>query len=383
VAQRGEKRLNDRDVARAKKTLSDGRGLHLLVREDGKRWVVRVRVDGRRKELGLGGYPVVSLAQARKKADELRRAARIGTPLATAQRTNFQQVWETYWVLRRPTLTHPKSIEQWEQSMADYALPKLGLRPVTDIRSAEILDVLEPIWRATPETARRTLRRMHAVFEYAILKELRERANPCNGVAKQLGRKRAAAKHFAAMPYPAVPAFFQRLCAMRLTPARLCLQWVILTACRANEAYNATCDEVIDGQWIIPAPRTKTRERPHVVPLSNAAMKVLEQARQLRRAVGCKLLFPSALMKGRALSDTAMMKTLRAMAVPATDATVHGFRSSFKDWATECVKVREVVSEAALAHAVKDKTEAAYRRAAYLIERTELMQEWADFLVGR
>ena len=182
------------------------------------------------------------------------------------------------------------------------------------------------------------------------------------------------------MPYQDVPAFMEQVRAMAPTPARLCLQWLILTACRSGEARHSIWNEIVDGTWIMPAERTKMR-RLHVVPLPNAAQAVLEEAKRLPGACPTQaLIFPGYI--GSPLSDMALTKILRDLGF-AEQATVHGFRSSFRTWAAEVAKARPEVAEAALAHAVRDKVEAAYRRAAYLEERRQLMQAWASYTCGR
>jgi integrase len=240
-----------------------------------------------------------------------------------------------------------------------YVLPAIGARPVADVRPPEIIAIIEPLWRDKHVTASRLLQRIHSVFEHAIVTELRERASPCTGVAKQLGAKREAPRHFRALPYADVPALMARLRAMPATPARLCLMWTILTACRAGEGRLAVAEEVAGLQWTIPAERTKMR-RPN-----------------LPRPEGCRFLFPTP--SGEALSDMSMTMLVRKLGL-AEATTVHGLRSSFRDWAGEAAKAREVVAEACLAHVVSDKTVAAYARATYLEERRELMAAWGGYL---
>jgi len=288
----------------------------------------------------------------------------------------FQQAWERFWRMKEQTLSNGQHRWQWRQTLEAYVLPAIGNRPISDVRPTEILAIFEPIWNKINETARRTLDRTRAVFTWAITTEVRERANPCEGIAEQLGTKRGPHRHFRAMAYGDMPAFMGELRSLPPSPARLCLQWTILTACRSGEARHATWEEIHDEDWVIPAERTKMRKL-HIVPLPAAARRVLKLAREPARPQGCQLIFPAA--DGRPLSDMALVMTLRHMRV-ADKTVVHGFRSSFRDWATEKVGVREVVAEAALAHAVGNKTEGAYRRTTYVEERRSLMDQWGAFL---
>jgi integrase len=362
------------EAYRGQGTLQDGDGLML---RDG-RWVLRIQVDGKRRDLGLGGVADVTLKMARERAAEARRKATSGKEcgtFGTAQAT-FKDTWEQFWQLKKPQLSNGKHVWQWTQTMEAYVLPAIGARPVADVRPPEIIAIIKPIWHEKHVTASRLLQRIDSVFEHAIVTELRERANPCTGVAKRLGSKREAPRHFRALPYADVPALMARLRAMPATPARLCLQWTILTACRAGEGRFAVAEEVTDRQWTIPAERTKMR-RPHVVPLSDAALEVLEHAAKLPRPEGCRYLFPTP--AGEALSDMSMTMLVRKLGLGEA-TTVHGLRSSFRDWAGEAFRAREVVAEACLAHVVSNKTEAAYARATYLEERRKLMAAWGGYL---
>jgi integrase len=359
----------------------DGGGLQLRVRNTGaKFWVLRTTAKGKRRDKGLGSFPNVSLEEARAKADAVRRAIKSGVP-TPATRTELgitlKEAFDTCWRSKRLTLTNAKHRQQWESTMATYVFPKIGHMSVADIRAGEIVDVLRPIWATKPETARRILQRLEFVFRAAIRREWRERASPTVGVREELGSMRKVAKHFRSLSYQDVPAFLSLLRNLSPTPARLCLQFVVLTACRSGEARFAVWTEIVGGQWIIPAERTKMR-RQHIVPLSDAAKEVLELARNLPRATGCHLIFPGS-MTCNPLSDMAMTKSLRDLGF-AEAATVHGFRSSFRTWCAEVARCRPEVAEAALAHTIKDKVEAAYRRAEYLEERKALMSKWGRFL---
>ena len=369
---------------------ADGRGLYLLVTATGaRRWVLRVVVKGgRRREFGLGSLHDVSIDDARSRASQMRRAAKMGRDPAAdrralaARNVTFRQAFEIFFESKRKSLSNAKHLAQWPSTVERYVLPVIGNRPVSEVQSGEILAVLEPIWHSKPETAKRVLQRIRAVFDAAILRNWRERASPCIGVAQGLGGTgHKAVQHHAALPYDQVSNFIQTLrCCSAQPETKLAFEWLILTATRSAETRFAAWSE-IDVQralWIIPSRRMKSssaKRRDHHVPLSGRCLEILAEARSLERNSG--LLFPSH-RTGNALSDMTFTKLLRDLGYGG-QATAHGFRSSFRDWATEVEKVREVVAEAVLAHSVRDKTEAAYRRAVYLEERRLLMQRWATY----
>jgi integrase len=387
---RAEKRLKAKDLSKlAQGTHEDGGGLRLWVepdKDDGtpgaRRWQLRVTINGRRHNRGLGPYPLVSLDDARDQAGDIRRAARTGRDLiaeAEAQRAKsvtFKQAFESMFELRKKQLSNAKHLGQWTSTMETYVFPTIGKKAVSDITHADVLAILEPIWFEKAETAKRVLQRLELVFKSAILRGQREKASPCIGIAEELGVKNRDVEHHRALPYDEVPGFVR---ALRASPCRevtkLAFEWLILTATRSGETRGARWDEIdaTAALWTIPRERMKGR-RDHVVPLSRRCLEILRAARRLRP--GSDLVFPGS--GGEELSDMTLTKVLRDRGF-ADVATAHGFRSSFRDWATESAKVREVVAEAALAHTVRDKTEAAYRRAAYLDERKKLMQRWARY----
>ena len=385
---RGEKRLRAKDIAALPPGVhEDGGGLRLVVeppkdkKPGPRRWVLRVTIAGKRHNRGLGPYPLVNLDKARDAAADIRRAAREGRDLITERRgeqarsVTFRQAHETMFEIRRQSMTSEKHAEQWLSTMDRYVFPRIGHLLVSDIKHADVLAVLKPVWFELPQTGSRLLQRMEAVFQSAILRGQRERASPCLGVTQELGRHNQEVQHFRALPYAEVPAILPKLRTCNSSPAvKLAFEWLILTATRSKEARGARWDEISErlALWTIPKERMKGR-REHVVPLSARCLEILEEARAFRSP----LLFPSP-QTGEALADMTLVWVLRDMALKDR-ATVHGFRSSFRDWATEVDKTREVVAEAALAHAVKDKTEAAYRRAEYLDERRGLMERWSVF----
>jgi integrase len=384
----------------------DGDGLYLQVTmaPDGKTkrrsWLYRFTLDGTERRMGLGAVrDGVDLAKARGLADLARDLLRQGTDPITARndereqqraeleaaararaaKTTFWQVFETFFATKAESLSNAKHTAQWRSTLRTYARPILD-RPVADIEPDEILELLRPIWFVKAETAKRVLQRIDAVFKSAIVRGKRTTANPCTGVAQELGTKHRKVEHHRAMPYAEVPAFIVRLRENNSWPAtRLAFEWLILTATRSGEARLARWHEIDEqaGEWRIPAERMKAKKA-HVVPLSLRCLEILQALKAVYPHAPADLLFPS-MKAGAPLSDMTLTKVLRDMGHGEL-ATAHGMRSAFRDWATEVAKAREVVAEASLAHTVRDKTEASYRRATYLDERKVLMQAWATFL---
>lgn len=363
----------------------DGGGLRLVVGDSlTKRWVMRVTINGKRRERGLGSFPTVSLEEARERAAALRKAARQGRDLARDERrlraatgVTFEDAFETYFQHKQHTLSNGKHIAQWRSTMQHYVLPKIGALSVAEVDAQAILDVLTPIWVAKPETARRVLQRMEAVFRSAILRGHRQLASPCIGVAEELGGRHRRVNHHPALAWREVPGFVQQLQARRATPAtRLGLEFLILTAGRSGEVRGARWSEMDPKArlWRVPAERMKARTS-HIVPLSQRCLEILNEAGRV--ASESELVFASA--DGEALSDMTFTKLLRDMGYGGR-ATAHGFRTSFKVWAAEAAKVRDEVSEAALAHRIHEKVRAAYLRTSFIEERAAIMQKWGEFV---
>ena len=387
---RAAHRLSAVKVAKVKEPglYEDGAGLRLVVTDKGtKRWALRLTINGRRVERGLGVYPVVGLDAARELATKLRGAAKQGKDAHVEEKqrrlssSTFTEAFEAFFAIREQQLANGKHVQQWRNTMRDYVLPKIGRRPVADVTAAEVLDILKPIWFAKPETARRVLQRLQAVFDSAILRGARERANPTIGVTGELGTDHRQVTHHAALPWREVPKFVRELrvrAAMLVT--RLVFEFLILTATRSGEARGALWEEIdLEAKlWTIPASDPVTGRRmksgeTHVVPLSDRAIEILGEARQLHAG---PVVFPGT--KGQPLSDNTLSKLMRDA---GTAGTPHGFRSAYKDWCAE-TGVRDEVSEAALAHADPNPVRAAYRRTRFLGERVSLMQQWADFVCG-
>jgi integrase len=261
--------------------------------------------------------------------------------------------------------------------METYVFPTIGNRPVAEIEAREILELLTPIWFARAETARRILQRVEAVFKSAILRGYRQRVSPCVGVKEELGTRHQTPLNYRALPYQRIPTFLADLRASNSQPAtRLAFEWLVLTATRSRETRLARWSEIDDreGLWKIPAQRMKAR-RAHTIPLSKRCLEILRHARGMYPV--SDLIFPGTKL-GSALSDMTFTKVLRDIGY-AQEATPHGMRSAFKVWCAEVAKIRDEVSEAALAHAIPQKVRAAYLRTDFLEERKALMSAWAKY----
>ena len=359
---------------------ADGNGLYLVVEPSGnKRWIQRLFIRGRRTDLGLGGWPLVSLAEARERAIENRKTARSGgDPLAEKRNASvptFSEAADRVIALNAPTWRHPKTEVQWRSSLKTYAYPYLADVPVDQIDGADVLAALSPIWTTKPETARRVRRRVSAIIKWSVASGYRHDNPAGDALSQVLPKTPKVARHFRAIHYSAVPGTLKSIRSSRaLAASKLCLEFQVLTATRPGEARQAQWSEVDVGAmtWTIPAERMKAY-REHRVPLSERAMEILAEARTLDGGSG--FVFPSR--SGRPLSDMTHRKLLMTLGI---DCVPHGFRSSFRDWAAEMTDAPHAVMEAALAHAVGNSTEAAYFRSDLFDRRRTLMTQWADYL---
>lgn len=382
------KRLSARTVATAAPGRhADGGGLYLLVKPTGARsWLFRATFKGRRRDFGLGGFPEVSLAKARDKADALRAQLDDGKdPVAERAKAKaagltFRQAAKAYIDAKGHEWRNDKHRRQWTQTLETYAHPVLGDLDVADIETTHVLAVLEPIWATKTETARRTRQRIEAVLNYAKAIKARTGENPAAwqgnlDAALAAPKKVSRPKHHAALPWKEVGAFYVALAEQKGMGA-LALRFAILTAARSGEVRGAAWDEIdLDERtWTIPAERMKAG-RPHRVPLSDAAIEVVRFARLHGAAKHATLVFPGD-RAGKPLSDMTLTGVLRRMG--RDDLTVHGFRSTFRDWVSEATSFGRDIAEAALAHVVGDETEAAYRRGDLFAKRRKLMAHWAN-----
>lgn len=366
-------------------------GLYLQVLGGSRVWVLRFMLSKRRRRMGLGSFPAVTLAQAREKARaahaqidqgidpiQARQSQVRVAAAAMAKALTFKKACELCIAAREAEWKSPKHRQQWENTLATYAEPVLGELDVAEIDQTHVLKVLDPIWRTKTETATRVRGRIEQVLDWAKARGHRQGENPARwrGHLDHLlptPSKIAKVTHHPAVSVDDAPAVVARIQAAEGSGAKaLLLQ--LLTAVRSGEVRGATWSEIDleHGLWTIPADRMKAG-REHQVPLSRQAVELL---RSLYVIEGSDLVFPSTRMT--MLSDmslTAVMRRMKLEAVP------HGFRSTFRDWASERTHYQSEVVEMALAHAIENKVEAAYRRGTLLIKRAPLMQEWADYLL--
>jgi integrase len=367
----------------------DGDGLWLRVQKGGSRnWIFIYRRGAARTEIGLGGYgqgtAPVSLALAREKADAIREALARGQDPAEEKREakpkTFKDCMTGLLAAKEGDFGNAKHAAQWKMTLTEYAKP-LHKLPVADITIGDVESCLLPHWTARPETADRLRSRIQAVIDYAIAREWRTTANPARwkGLLDKVmpARRKLQRGHHAALAYAQAPAMVKALRSSSGTAARA-VEFITLTAARTGEARGATFDEVdVDAKtWTVPALRMKAGKE-HVVPLVDRAVEIVQAMRQ--QATG-SLIFGGG-VDGKPISDTAMTKALRA-ASPDKTATLHGLRSMFRDWAGDETEHPREVAEQALAHAVGNAVERAYRRSDALAKRRALMEDWAKFLGG-
>jgi len=363
---------------------ADGRGLYLVVRDSGSRaWVLRAQVDGKRQDLGLGAADKVSLAQARAKAAEFRAKLKSGehirTPKAAAKTIpTFSEAARSCHKAIKGGWANKRHSDSWLASLDRHIFPWIGDKRVDEITSVMVRDALAPIWMKTPETARRALQRIRTVLDYAHIEGWCPNEAALRSVTKGLPKQPVDEGHFEAMPYADVPAFYARLQALPETPGRDALMFTIFTAARSGETRHATWPEfdLEAATWSIPPARMKMKKL-HVVPLTPPVMELLRRRWRLRSEDHGLVFSTDGL---RPLSDMTMTKVLRDLHLEKI--TVHGFRSSFTDWAAEKTKVPKEVVDKALAHKLIDRVEAAYRRTDFFERRRRLMESWAKYVKG-
>jgi integrase len=370
----------------------DGHGLYLQVNRGGSlSWVYRYMLNKRPRMMGLGSYPEVNLGEARKRATECRRlrndgidpieaqkAVRTATLLKSAQGITFEDCCKAYIASHKAGWRNAKHAEQWTSTLSTYAYPVFGDLPVASVDTKLVMKVLEPIWATKTETAARLRGRIENILDWAKTREYREGENPARwrGHLQNLlpqRRKVRKVRHHPALPYDKMPSFMKAL-RKQEGMAALAFEFLILTAARTSEALGGRWDEIdlAKAVWTVPSTRIKAG-REHRVPLSGPAIALLRKLAKVRDG---EFVFAGA-KKGKPLSNMALLALLRRM--ERTKITAHGFRSTFRDWAAEQTDTPRDVAEMALAHAVGDKVEAAYRRGDLVEKRKKLMQEWAKY----
>lgn len=364
----------------------DGNGLYLVVDPSGaRRWIVRVVVKGQknkkgaplRTDFGLGGADIITLPQARDRALEYRRMAKQGlNPRFNAQREipTFEEIAQQVHIDRMPTWKNAKHGQQWINTLRDYAFPKIGRMPVDSIDQPEILMCLSPIWTEKHETARRLAQRLKIVLDVAKSKGFRSGENPVTAIkdAGVLPKVIKKPKHHNAMRWQDIPAFYADL-SERNAMAAKALMFTCLTGSRTGEVLGIRWAE-LDFEarlWTCPATRMKTGDD-HRVPLTDEMLAIIQPL----RAMESELVFEGQ-NRHKPLSNMAMLMLLRRMGVEGV--TVHGFRSTFRDWASEVSNVSREVAEMSLSHKVGSDVERAYARSDLLEKRRALMGQWSQF----
>lgn len=365
-------------------TDSKTKGLHLWVKDSlHMYWILRYTVDGKRPNMSLGAFPDVSLAEARKKAVEARSAVNKGfDPIQvkkqakTAKSVNdaptFGHFAIDYIDTMRPKWRNEKHADQWVSTVTTYAIPVIGNLRLDEIDTTQILQILQPIWLTKAETAARLRGRIERILSAAITLKLRPAGNPAiwrGHLENLLPAQRASNKHHEALPYEQLPALMSKLRDMDALSA-LALEFTILNACRTGEVLNGLRNEIVDSVWTIPATRMKAGNL-HQIPLTQRSLDILTIARSLDP--DSKYLFSR---KGKPLSSMSMLMLVRRL---QNGLTVHGFRSTFRDWIAEETDYSPEVAEMALAHTIGNKVERAYRRGNLMEPRRRLMTDWASF----
>ena len=358
----------------------DLHGLFLRVEPTGsRRWVQRVSVAGRQREIGLGSADLVTLAEARELAVSNKKLARAGgDPLAAKQERiaipSLNEAIDKVIELNAPTWTNAKHAAQFKSTLRNYVTPRLGRRPVNDIQAADILSVLQPIWVDKNETARRVKQRIGTVMKWAIAQGYRT-DDPTLALNQVLPKPNTKPKHRASLPYTDVSDCLNVIKnSDAMLSTKLAIELLVLTATRSGEVRLAEWSKVdLEAKtWTIPAERMKMKEM-HIIPLSDRALNVLQQA----KALGDDgLIFPG-MRSGRPMSDMTMSKLVKELGYPVD---IHGFRTSFRTWVQEQTNTAHEVAERALAHKTTNKVEAAYARSDLFEKRRKLMDAWANFI---
>jgi integrase len=375
---------------------ADGAGLYLRVTPDGARnWVLRYMLDRRSRWMGLGSLALYGLADARARAldarrkrhdgidpIEARRAERGRKRLEAAKAVTFKQCAESYIASHKAGWRNEKHKYQWTATLTAFAYPIIGALPVQEVDTSLVLKVLESIWTTKAETASRVRQRIESILDYAKVRGYRDGENPARwrGHLDKLLPARSKVReveHLAALPYAQLPAFLTNL-RTREAPAARALELLILTAARTGEVIGARWNEIdlLDKTWTVPAARMKAH-REHRIPLSARAIAILQEMQMARQRDDSNAYVFTGPKPGAPLSNMAFLMLLRRMGLD--DLTVHGFRSTFRDWAAERTNYPNHVAEMALAHAVSDKVEQAYRRGDLFEKRRRLMQQWSMF----
>lgn len=359
----------------------DGQGLMLVKsRKDAGKWLLRLVVDGKRREMGLGRWPDVSIAEARESAANARKRLRDGTdPVAerrktvrTKKRLSVADAVESCFEARKAELKGDGKAGRWLSPLKTHVLPKIGTMAIEDIDQHELKRILEPIWHTKPDTARKAMNRINLTLKHAAALDLDVDLQAVMKAQALLGKRRHTVQHIPSLPYAEAPAFYQRLYTLNF-PSAFALRYLMLTVARTSEVRLATRAEIEDDVWIIPADRTKNGNE-HKVPLNDEVVHVIKKAQTEDPS---PYLF--ATDKGKPLSDMAMSGLMKREDLAARP---HGFRSTFRTWAEECTDAPFEVKETALGHRVGNDVERAYQRSDLLEKRRSLLLDWSHFLTA-
>ncbi len=357
----------------------DEHGLILRVKPSGyKQWIQRLAIHGKRRELGLGPFRLVTLAEAREAALANRKLARAGgDPMASKGQgvPTFEEAAAKVIEIHRPNWKNAKHIAQWTATLRQYVFPRIGRKRVDLVSTADVMAVLLPIWNHKQETARRVRQRIGAVMKWAVAQGYRQDNPAGEAIGAALPKNGGIQRHHQALPHGEVAGAIEAVRQSGATGAvKLAFEFLVLTAARSGEVRLATWDEIdLEGDvWTVPATRMKAK-RDHRVPLSARAVTILAEAQG--RSNETRWVFPNP--RGKPLSDMTLSKLVKELGIQAVP---HGFRSSFRDWAAECTDAPHAVMEAALAHVVKNKAEAAYARSDLFERRRGLMNDWSWYL---
>ena len=363
---------------------ADGNNLYLEVDKSGaRRWTLRVTILGRRRDMGLGGISTVSLEEARELAYQYRKIARSGgDPILERQKNRGLQTTLIYCTkkvheINLPTWKNEKFAKQWLSSLEHHVFPTIGKLPISQVTSADILRVLTPIWNTKGDTAKKIKQRLRMIIKWARAQGFFQGDDPVELAEQALPKQLKSDDHHKSLEFEKLPEMISNLRKSKISlPTKLALEFTILSACRTSEVLNAKWEEIDLTKliWSIPSERMKGG-KVHQVPLTDRMTVILNDCKKLK--TNNDLLFPSEI-NGEALSNNTMRLALKKRL--KVDATVHGMRSSFKDWASETTNFANEVSEMALAHTISNKTELAYRRRTLIEKRRHLMQKWSDYL---
>ena len=358
---------------------ADGNGLYLKVDKSGaKRWIQRLVIHGKRRDMGLGSQTLVSLAEAREQARINRALARKGgDPLAEKRREQpltFKESAYAVYEINKPGWKNEKHVKQWINTLEKYVFPVIGDKLISQIDSPDILTVLQPIWISKHETARRIKQRMSAVFKWSQAKQWRTN-DPTDNIEKALPKYEKPVKHHKSLPFDEIAQAIETVKnSNALDITKLAFEFLILTATRSGDVRGMRWDEIEGDKWVIPASRMKAGKE-HRVPLSKRCMEILAIAETMKDGSG--LVFTNG---GKPLSDMVLSKLMKELNIKAVP---HGFRASFRQWTTEKTNYPWQVCEFALAHVVGDEAERAYQRSDLFDKRRHMMEAWAQYVTNQ